>query len=627
MNNQTLEKFLKERISSKEVNVQHEVVNLCPEPKATGLNKLHELFIFSKNDKNLIFNGKILSNIISDIEILISAYEKIKSIPGNMTAGSDKETLDGINYNWFVQTSKELKSGEFKFHPARRVGIPKPKGGIRYLGVASPRDKIVQEAMRMVLESIYEPHFKNVSHGFRPGRSCHSALLSFKYGWGPVSWFIEGDISKCFDSFDHNIIIDIINFRIKDQIFIDLLYKALKAGYIHQRKYFVSDIGTPQGSLISPILCNILLDKFDEFILEFQQFYNIGQYRKTNKIYTRFYKNFGLDYVHKHNIPKLWIDDPNFKRLYYVRYADDFIIGISGPYSDCCKIRNLIKNFLYLRLKLDLNLDQSKITSALRDKAQFLGAQIYCNPKKAHPYRKKVMGGKTILFRPKVKIVVNANIESILKKLVERGIISKSHKPIAFNRMIPFEAANIVHYMNSMWLGIKNYYSFADNYSRLGYIYILIKFSCMHTLSRKFKLGSLRKGFKKFGSNIEIFNSENSENLKKNYPIASFPKINSLAKISLFKTNYNKDVNPLYKLDKLSRLTFRSKIIFDKSCSICGSLNSLEMHHVKHLRRMSNKLKLDYWTRMMSQMNRKQIVVCKSCHNKIHKGEYFSSLL
>jgi hypothetical protein len=227
----------------------------------TGVANLERLIKDNLANKGMINNHVI--GIMADVNVLLMAYSKIKSNPGNMTPGVDSMTLDGINLKWFEKLSKDLQTGAFQFQPARRVEIPKASGGTRPLGVASPRDKIVQEAMRLVLEAIYEPVFSVHSHGFRPNKSCHSALKEIKNTFTAVNWYIEGDISKCFDSFDHKLLIKAVSRRVADRVFMDLMHKALKAGYIFLDKHFSPTIGTPQGSIISPILCNVLMHEFD----------------------------------------------------------------------------------------------------------------------------------------------------------------------------------------------------------------------------------------------------------------------------------------------------------------------------------------------------------------------------
>lgn len=246
-----------------------------------GFEKLEKLRELNVNDPSHI-NTKIL-DLMCDIDVLIAVYTKLNSSPGNMTSGLDSETLDGFDIAWFDKLKKDLRTNAFQFRP--RIEISKANGkGMRLLGLTSPINKIVQGAMLLVLETIFEPLFITHSHGFRPGRSCHSALGEIKRTFTSVNWFIEGDISKCFDSFDHKLLVHLISKKINDKGFIDLMYKALKAGYFFQAQYFIPELGNPQGFKLSPILCNILLHGLDEFILNLKKDFEIGTRRKVNPL-------------------------------------------------------------------------------------------------------------------------------------------------------------------------------------------------------------------------------------------------------------------------------------------------------------------------------------------------------
>lgn len=204
-------------------------------------------------------------------DLYIAAYERIKSIPGNMTKGSDENTLDGFSMVTIQNIIQKMRSQSFEFTRARRIHIPKANGKTRPLGIPSPKDKVVQEIIRMILECIYDgekPTFTDASHGFRNGRGTHTCLREIR-GWHGVNWFVEGDIEGCFDNIDHHTLIRILSKRIKDQKFLDLIWKALRVGYLEGHTSRNSILGTPQGSVISPILANIYLHEFDLWVEQF----------------------------------------------------------------------------------------------------------------------------------------------------------------------------------------------------------------------------------------------------------------------------------------------------------------------------------------------------------------------
>ena len=581
-------------------------------PLPAGLDKLGKLRLNNTKDKSLI-NRNIL-DIVANEDVLFAAYQKLKSSPGNMTKGVDNETLDGINVAWFANLKKDLRTNAFQFRPARRLEIPKPNGkGTRPLGIASPRDKIVQAAMLLALEAIFEPSFHTHSHGFRPGKGCHTALKEVKNTFAGVNWFIEGDISKCFDSFDHKLLIQVVAIRIDDKGFTDLLHKALRAGYLFQGKFVSPSLGTPQGSIVSPLLCNILLHYLDEFILTLKEDFDTGTRRKTNPQWRKLPIMGRLDLVHQMNIGSRLAKDPEYKRMRYVRYADDFLIGVIGSKADCEAIRNKIFEFLLNELKMNLNLDKTKITHAQDNAAHFLGTDIRITPLSKRPLRSIIRGSKRYKSMTNTRPLLQVPAVKLVAKLEERGFAKHGGTPTRLTRIIPFETSQIVKHYWQIWLGTSAYYSFADNYGQLGRIHYILKYSCVHTLASKLKLGTANKTFAKFGKNLEIRDG-------KGRIMASFPIV-PLAKPKKFLTTPIAELNPFKRLEKLAQATFRTREAFEKACTICKSTTNLEMHPVRKLRDSTKAIKQDYLTSMMSRMNRKQIPMCSSCHKKYHKGE------
>ena len=550
--------------------------------------------------------------LLSDTDILLAAYTKLKSSPGNMTPGIDKETLDGLNLSWFQNLQKDLNTNKFQFRPARRLEIPKANGkGTRPLGIASPRDKIVQGAMLLILEAIFEPTFSVHSHGFRPNRGCHSALGQIKRTYTAVNWFIEGDISKCFDTFDHKLLIKLVEKRILDKGFTDLLHKALKAGYLFQGQYFSPDLGTPQGSIVSPILCNILLHEFDNYIENLRANFEIGTRHKINPEWRRLSRLGKIKTIHKNNIGSRFHKYSSYKRLKYVRYADDFLIGIIGSKLDCINLRDKIYTFLSQELNLTLNLDKTKITNAKETMAHFLGSDIRITPLSKRPVNKITRGGTTYLSSVNTRPQLLAPIRKLVSKLESKGIAKRGGAPTSWGHMYPFEVTHIVKHYYIMWKGISNYYSFANNYGMLGRIHYILKYSCVLTLASKLRLSTAKQVFKKYGKDLKI--------IENNKVVASFPQ-ESFAKPLTFHNSPLSKINPLSRIDQLAKATFRTKNIFDRCCTHCGSTENTEVHHVRKLRDSSKAVKADWLTTMMSRMNRKQIPLCKTCHIDYHRG-------
>jgi hypothetical protein len=331
--------------------------------------------------------------------------------------------------------------------------------------------------MLLILEAIFDPSFLTHAHGFRPGKGCHTALTEVKRTFFSVKWFIRGNISNCFDIFDHKLLLHLISKRIKDKGFIDLLHKALKSDYMNQEQIFSSDMGTPHGYNLSPILCNILLHGLDEFMLDLQKDFE----------------------VQDRNIDSRLHNDSSYKKLIYVRFADEFLLGINGNRADCVMIKEKIGDFLLKNIKLNLNLDKTKIINAKDEAAHFLKTTIIINPLDNRPIRM-------------------APITKLVNILTEKGLAKQGGKPTRSARYLHYETHQIVKHFKQIWLRLSTYYFFADNYSELEKIHYILKYSCIFTLASKLKLKTAKKVFCKFGRNILIRDKENNI-------IASFPEL------------------------------------------------------------------------------------------------------
>lgn len=474
-----------------------------------------------------------LYKTIADPGTLTLAYNNIKSKPGNMTPGLDNLTLDGMSNKLIKSIAELLQSGQFQFQPARRVHIPKASGSTRPLAVASPRDNIVQEAMRMVLEVIFEPTFSDLSHGFRPGRSCHSALKKIST-WSGVTWAIEGDIKEFFNV-NHHILEELLLQKIVDQRFIDLYWKLVKAGYVERNIAVNPKVGVPQGSLVSPLLSNIYLDGFDKFMEDIirnkstkknvsiskinPEWKNLtyriskltGEYQETNNPAT-------LEQLKELQLQRRSIASRirTGNRLYYVRYADDWVVGIVGDRSFAIEMKALITEYLRRELKLTLSQENTKVTHLGKDRAEFLGVRFWVRKTSEAKVVKKYNAktGKAHLSKNnQVRVWFAAPMNEILSNLEKQGFIKRySHDP---NRLIPnaiskfifLDHKSILARYNAIISGYLNYYSLTDNYYKMSAIAIvgfIIRHSCAKTLARKFNLRTRAGAFKKFGKNLGV---------------------------------------------------------------------------------------------------------------------------
>lgn len=181
-------------------------------------------------------------------------------------ARATPETVDGMSLEKINTIIDALKHERYKWTPVRRTYIPKKNGRLRPLGMPSESDKLLQEVIRSILEAYYEPQFNQHSHGFRPKRGCHTALKEITQKGRATKWFIEGDISACFDRIDHTILLNILLDKIHHNRFIRLIKGLLDAGYLENWKYNSTYSGVPQGAVVSPILANLVLDKLDKYV-------------------------------------------------------------------------------------------------------------------------------------------------------------------------------------------------------------------------------------------------------------------------------------------------------------------------------------------------------------------------
>jgi group II intron reverse transcriptase/maturase len=393
-------------------------------------------------------NGKFygLLKLVSNPDLLFGAYNSIKSKPGNMTPGTENETLDGISSEYFSKLSEEIRLEKFQFKPTRRLYIPKPNGKMRPLGIPSPRDKIVQKAMEFILNLIFEPKLLDTNHGFRPFRSCHSALKQVSK-WNGYDYAIEGDIKGYFDNIHHTLLASFLEKEIHDQQFMDLYWKLAKAGYVEDYKFIDSDLGVPQGGVLSPILSNIYLHEFDLFMNEYVNQHSskekniskvnpkiVSYSTKLSALHKKYIENQDSEILKE--IRSLRKERNNLhsrirtgNRISYVRYADDWMIGIIGKKEFAQQVKEDVKLFLEDTLKLQMSDEKTKITSLTEDKARFLGVDIHIPKAKESKLVYRTMSGRSIPTRiNQVRVNFLIPYKEIIENLAKEGFL-KDYKP------------------------------------------------------------------------------------------------------------------------------------------------------------------------------------------------------
>jgi len=584
-----------------------------------------------RNTKNVHAVNKDLYRLLCCEDFLAAAYQQIKSKPGNMTPGTDNATLDGYSEAVITKTVLALKNQSWQFKPVRRKWIPKANGKLRPLGIPSPRDKVVHQGIYMILAAIFEPSFSVHSHGFRAGRSCHTALREIRSRWSGVKWAIEGDITGCYDNVDHSILMDLLRTRIQDERFLNLIWKLLRAGFEEEGTILPSKLGCPQGGIVSPILANIYLHELDVFVQHKAKAFAGTQTRRPNPEYEslrgkrdrlRFTRSEGKssprNEIPWHEVRRLTKEmralpskdpmDPLYKKIVYVRYADDWILGVIGSKEDTKAIFKEIDAFLHIRLHLELSKEKTTITHlSSKPGAMFLGYRIQCGGKSDLSGRKKLTdivgkSKRTVGWQPRLLVPM----DRVLKRLAEKNFYSlQSGQGVRKKGWIVYEDSVIISRYNSVLRGLRNYYAPADNYgtsfNRIEYI---LKYSCAHTLAGKHRTHVSVQLKRKDPESISVL----------------FTREPNRVSVWNFKGSTTMTDTALHTL--FTSFAKRTSVLSHSSCQVCGATKALEMHHVRALRKGEKDVRGDYFTSMMQRMNRKQITVCRSCHLTIHSGRY-----
>lgn len=589
----------------------------------------------SEHSRNLNYKFSRLYRILFNEEMFYVAYQNIYASEGNMTKGSDGETIDGMRLSRINKLIDSLKDESYQPQPSRRVNIPKKNGKTRPLGIPAINDKLIQEVVRMVLESIYEASFEYVSHGFRPKRSCHTALAQVQKEFSGSKWFVEGDIKGFFDNIDHDVLIRILQERIADERFIRLIRKFLNAGYIENWTFHKTFSGTPQGGIISPILANIYLDKLDKYMKEYTLYFDKGAKRKPTRERMDF-ENERKRLVRK--LPKVENEaerakviamikanekarilysscdemDENYKRIKYVRYADDFLMGVIGSKEDAKTIKEDIKNFLNDKLKLGLSDEKTLITHTEKT-ARFLGYEIFVRKSDAPRRDKKGRLRRSYNKRVYLKI----SMEVIKKKLFDYGVLEFRYhngkeiwKPKCRSGLIFNDDLEILDRYNREIRGFYNYYSLANNCSELHNFKYIMEYSMYKTFAGKYK-SSVRKIQNKYKKNkLFTVKYETKGGVKQRH----FYNSGFKRKDPMNDTKIDNHPNSICDAGRTS-LVARLKA---EQCELCGAKGSLVMHHVRRLKNLDGKKS---WERHMIARKRKTIAVCESCHQYIHLGK------
>jgi retron-type reverse transcriptase len=575
-------------------------------------------------------------------EFYLTAYQKIQAKQGSMTAGTDGKTVDGMGMKRINALIAKLRDFRYQPSPARRTYIPKANGKKRPLGIPSFDDKLVQEVVRMILESIYEPTFLNTSHGFRPKRSCHTALQYVQKNFTGVKWFVEGDIKGCFDHVDHHVLVNILRRRIQDEHFIGLIWKFLKAGYMEDWVYHNTYSGTPQGSIISPILANIYLNELDVFMAQYAQTFRQGDKRRINPDYKKTLdKRRGKQEWLKRNEHKIsqeqkaavkaeideinqylrtipYVDpmDDGYKRLVYVRYADDFLIGVIGSKVDAKQVKADVGQFIRQQLHLELSQEKTLITHG-SDFAQFLSFQITASTEQNSTrtkagYIKRSYTGRIKLYVPKEKWLKRLLSYGALKIQYDKNNGNKEiWEPICRSGLRNLDDLEILNQYNAEIRGLYNYYRIAHNATVLNNFLYVMKYSMYKTFAGKYRT-SMRKIIQKYTKNrVFVITYQGKSGEKSvvfyNQGMRRDTHVSATDPDIIGRARENRNYTSL-----VQRLR-------GCQCEWCGATDvEIEIHHVKKLKDLSGRAE---WERHMIARRRKTMALCHNCHVKLHAGK------
>jgi group II intron reverse transcriptase/maturase len=543
-----------------------------------------------------------------------------------MTKGTTEETADGMSKDKIATIIDAVRQERYRWKPARRIYIPKKDGRKRPLGIQSWSDKLLQEVVRLILDAYFEPQFSPHSHGFRPERGCHTALREIYHTWVGTVWFIEGDISKCFDALSHELLLSILRETIKDERFLRLISGLLKAGYLEEWRWNQTYSGSPQGAIVSPILANLYLDKLDKFVeTELIPQYTKGTKRKANKAYeqlmhrasylSRTGRQQEAQVVRKQaqKVPSQVPDDPDYRRLRFCRYADDFLLGFIGPKEEAEDIKERLRTFLQEELKLELSAAKTLITHAKTETARFLNYEIHTIQEDSQRDQRdrRSHNGNIGLRIP----------EEVIQSKCQR-YKHHSRKVLHRTELINDSDFTIIELFQAEYRGLVEYYRLAYNLHRLTTLEGVMEQSLTKTLAAKHKV-SVPKVYRKYqatfreGKKCYKVLQTIIERKGKKPLVARWGGISLQWESKAPIKDYQTFLGP-------GRSELEKRLLAD-TCEYCGTTGDaerIEVHHIRALKDLATSDGRDKpaWVKIMAARKRKTLVLCATCHQDVTYG-------
>jgi group II intron reverse transcriptase/maturase len=562
--------------------------------------------------------------LLYNADLYLRAYARLYANKGAMTRGATRETVDGMSRVKIDHLIDELRHECFRWTPVRRVHIPKKNGKLRPLGLPTWTDKLLQEVMRSILEAYFEPQFSDHSHGFRPNRGCHTALSGVQRDWTGTKWFIEGDVKGCFDNISHEVLLRILGEKIHDNRFLQLIRRLLQAGYLEDWRYGATLSGTPQGGVLSPLLSNAYLNELDQYVeQELLPVYNCGARRHDHPQYkvllqrAQRLRRRGRQeesraiYRVVRKLPSQDMADPTYRRLHYIRYADDWLLGFAGPKAEAEEIKVRLQSFLRDHLSLELSADKTLITHAGDKAARFLGYEIssmHADDKRDQRDRRSVNGHVRLNVPWDV-------IRSMCSRYERRG------KPDSRVQFIDDDDLSIIGRFGAELRGYVNYYLLAHNVGKLYRLKWTMETSMLKTLANKHKstvtkmAAKYRRRVATPGGVLTCFQAVVEREAGKKPLVAQFGGFAIRRRTDAILV----DQRPPLSYAKGSELLKRLQA---DECELCGSSVRVEVHHLRKMADLNRhrRKQVPTWFRLMATRKRKTLIVCRACHEAIHSG-------